>query len=317
MGKHHPFQFGLNATSAASREDWTETARKAEELGYHSLLVSDHLGNLGPIAAIAAAAAATTTLRIGSLVFGNDFRHPVQLAQEAATLDLLSAGRLELGLGTGWMANDYVQSGIPFDRPGVRVNRLEEAVQIVKGFFGDEPFTFEGEHYRVHNLVGAPDPVQRPHPPIILGGGARRTLSLAAREANIVSVNIKTTAEGGLDFSSVSAAAADQKLEWVRQAAGDRFDDLILNLLVPVVAVTDSPRQTAQAVIDGMVQQYGAPRDALSVDQLLESPSALIGTVDQIAETLQARRERYGFSYITIFPPMEPFAPVVQRLAGS
>ena len=313
MSKHQPFRFGLNA-NAASREAWIETAQKAEVLGYDTLLISDHLHDqLAPVAALVAAAEATTTLRIGSFVFGNDFRHPVFLAQEAASIDLLSGGRLDFGLGTGYSLGDYTQSGIPLDPPGIRVSRLVEAVQIIKGFFADDPFSFTGEYYQVRDLIGAPKPAQRPHPPLMLGGGAKRTLSLAAREADIVSVNIKTTAEGGFDFGSLTAEAAAQKVAWVREAASARSDDLILNILVPIVAVTDKPRQAAEATL----RHYNIPENILNVDQLLDSPSALIGTVDQIVEMLQARRERYGFSYITVWQPMEQFAPVVERLVGT
>jgi probable F420-dependent oxidoreductase len=311
MNKQHPFRFGLNA-SAPSREAWIDTAQKAEALGYDTLLVSDHLEEgLAPLAAMVAAADATTTLRVGSYVFGNDFRHPVYLAKEAATIDLLSDGRFDLGLGTGWDRNDYEMSGIPLDRPGVRVSRLTEAVQIIKGFFAGTPFTFAGKYYTVRGLEGNPKPTQHPHPPLMLGGGGRRMLSLAAREADIVSVNAKTTAEGQLDFSSITAEAADQKMEWVQQAAGTRFDDLTLNILVPIVAVTDKRDQAAAQIL----RAYNIPANTLNVEQVLESPSALIGTVDQIVEDLQARRERYGFSYIVVWP-MEQFAPVVERLAG-
>lgn len=310
----HPFQFGVNTTSASSREAWIGTAQKAESLGFHSLLVADHLGNqLGPTAALVAAAAATTTLRVGSFVFGNDFRHPVYLAQEAATIDLLSGGRFELGLGTGWMRSDYDVSGIPFDPPGTRVSRLIEAVQIIKGFFAESPFSFTGQYYSVRNLDGRPKPAQKPHPPLMLGGGSQRILSLAAREADIVSVNLKTTAQGTLDFSSSTAEAAAQKIAWVRRAAGERFGDLILNLLVPIVVVTEKQQEAARQVL----RRYHSPDDDASVQELLESPSALIGTVDQIVEQLQERRERFGFSYIVVFEPMEQFAPVVERLAGA
>ncbi len=313
MSKHRPFQFGVNA-NANAREDWVATARMAEDLGYYSLLPSDHLGDsFGAIAALVSAAEATTTLRLGSYVFGNDFRDPVFLAQEAASIDILSGGRLDLGMGTGYAGGDYAQSGVALESPGVRVSRLEEAVQIIKGFFADDPFSFSGDFYNVEGLNGQLRSVQRPHPPLMLGGGARRTLSLAAREADIVSVNIRTTSEGGFDFGSISAEAAAQKIEWVRQAAGARFDDLTINLLVPLVAVTENREEAAQAALD----QYGIPPDVLTVEQLLESPSALIGSIDQIVDTLQERREHYGFSYISIWQPMEQFAHVVDRLAGK
>ena len=194
----------------------------------------------------------------------------------------------------------------------MRISRLAEAVPIIKGFFADAPFTFTGQYYTVRELKGTPKPVQRPYPPIMLGGGGQRMLSLAAQEADIVSVNIKTTAEGGFDFGSITAEAAAQKVTWVRQAAGVRFDALTLNILVPLVAVTDKRRQAAEE----MLRKYNVPENVLNVEQVLDSPSALIGTVDQIVEDLQARRERYGFSYIVVWQPMEQFAPVVERLVG-
>ncbi len=314
MGQQHPFRFGIQVSGAPSREAWIATARKAEALGYSTLLVDDHLGNpLAPLPALAATAEVTTTLRIGTFVLANDFRHPVLLAREAATVDLLSDGRLELGLGTGYALPDYIQSGIPLDPPGVRVSRFAEAVQIIKGMFADTPLTFEGRYYSVHDLNGLPKPMQRPHPPILIGGGGQRMLSIAAREADIVSVNIKTTPAGAFDFSSLTAEATAQKLVWVHEAAGERFDALELNLLVPVVAITDNQRSAAEQ----MLRHWGIPAEAFSVEQVLESPSALLGSVDQIVETLQARRERSGFSYIVVWEPIEQFAPIVARLAGT
>ncbi len=315
MNKLHPFRFGLMKFSGgSSRQNWADQARAIEAAGYSSLLLSDHLIiPLAPIACMVAAADATTTLRIGSAVFGNDFRHPVFLAQEAAMIDLLSDGRLELGLGTGFYARDYEMSGIALDSPAVRVSRLEEAVHIIKGFFGEKPFDFTGQHYNVHGLQGLPKSVQKPHPPIAIGGGSRRILSFAAREADIVSVNIRTTAEGGFDMASLSADATAQKVAWVREAASERFDSLELNVLVTKVSITENPRQVAR----DNLQESGLPTDTESVDRWLESPSVLVGTIDQIVETLRIRRERYGFSYISIFEPMEPFVPVVERLAGQ
>src|SRR6266545_718304 len=304
MGQQHPFRFGIQVSGAPSREAWIATARKAEALGYSTLLVDDHLGNpLAPLPALAATAEVTTTLRIGTFVLANDFRHPVLLAREAATVDLLSDGRLELGLGTGYALPDYIQSGIPLDPPAVRVSRFAEAVQIIKGMFADTPLTFEGRYYSVHDLNGLPKPMQRPHPPILIGGGGQRMLSIAAREADIVSVNIKTTPAGAFDFSSLTAEATAQKLVWVHEAAGERFDALELNLLVPVVAITDNQRSAAEQ----MLRHWGIPAEAFSVEQVLESPSALLGSVDQIVETLQARRERSGFSYIVVWEPIEQF----------
>jgi probable F420-dependent oxidoreductase len=314
MSKLHPFRFGLTTPNGGtSREDWCKRARAIEAAGFSTLLVGDHLIiPMGPFAGMMAAADATTSLRIGTFVLGNDFRHPVYLAQEAASIDRLSGGRLELGLGTGWYKGDYAMSGIPLDAPGTRIGRLEEAVPIIKGFFSDGPFDFAGRYYNVRGVDGLPKPVQKPRPPIMIGGGSRRVLSFAAREADIVSVNIKTTRDGWLDLSSVSPEAAADKVAWVREAAGERFEALELNILVMKVVVTDHRRQAARESLKG----WELPTDDASVDRWLDSPSVLIGTVDQIVEDLQARRQRYGFSYVTIFEPMEAFIPVVERLAG-
>jgi probable F420-dependent oxidoreductase len=312
MAHQRPFRFGVS-TSARSRAEWIGKVQQAEALGFATLLVPDHLFNpLAPLSALGAAAEATSTIRLGTLVLGNDFRHPVVLAREAATIDVLSEGRLELGLGTGWLRMDYAQSGIPFDPPSVRVSRLEEAVHVIKGLFADEPLTFSGTYYTIHNLDGEPKPRQRPRPPFLVGGGSKRVLSIAAREADIVSINVRTTAEGWTDLDSESADATQQKVAWVREAAGERFADLELNILITSSAVTNSRRQGAQQILD----QWRIPGPRPSVEELLALPSTLIGTVDQIIEQLQERRERYGFSYIVVREPIEQFAPVVERLAG-
>jgi probable F420-dependent oxidoreductase len=285
----------------------------AEASGYSTLLVGDHIdGDFSPFAALVAAATVTSTLRLGTYVLANDFYNPVLLARDAASLDVLSDGRLELGLGSGFYATDYAQSGIPLEPPGLRISRFEEALQIIKGALTQTPFSFEGRYYTVHDLQGLPRPIQQPRPPIMVGGGAKRTLSLAARQADIVSVNIKTTPEGGYDLGTIKAAAAAQKVAWVREAAGERIDTLELNILVPFVKVTDNPRQSVEELLHAM----NVPAEIFSVDDALESPSVLMGSVDQIVDTLVERRQRYGFSYIANWAPIEEFAPVVAHLAG-
>jgi probable F420-dependent oxidoreductase len=312
MSHTRPFRFGHFANSA-SRTEWAETARKAEAAGYSTLVVGDHLdGDFSPITALAAAASVTSTLRLGTYVLGNDFYNPVLLARDAASLDVLSDGRLELGLGTGWLATDYTQTGIALESPGVRISRFEEALQIITGALTQTPFTFTGRYYQVRDLEGIPKTIQQPRPPLLVGGGAKRTLSLAARTADIVSVNIRTTPEGGMDISSLTAAAAAQKVAWIREAAGERLETLELNILVPTVQVTDHPRRAAEE----RLRQGGVPPQLFSADDALESPSVLLGSVDQIVDTLIERRERYGFSYIANWAPVEEFAPVVARLVG-
>ena len=309
-----PFRFGHFVNDVSTRKELVGLARKAEVIGYASLLMGEHVGfMLDPSAAMLIAAEATTTLRIGSLVYGNDFRNPVMLAKEAATIDLLSDGRLEFGLGSGYLREDYDMTGILFESSGIRISRLEEAVQVIKAFFKGEPFSFQGRYYQVQDLTGFPKPVQKPHPPLILGGGAKRTLSLAGREADIVSVNIKTTNEGGFDFQSLSPEATLQKIQWVREAAGDRFNEIEINGLHPMVQVTDKPFQVAEETLQG----WGLGDQGISTEQLLAFPSTLVGTVDHIVEKLLYQRDHYGFSYIATWAPLEEFAPVVERLAGK
>jgi probable F420-dependent oxidoreductase len=309
----HPrrFRFGIQLASAPDARSWTESARRAEQLGYSTLFVPDHFGDqLAPIAALAAAATVTTELRVGALVFDNDYRHPLVLAKELATLDLLSDGRVEVGLGAGWMKSDYDESGIEFDRAGTRVDRFEEGLQIVKGLFRPEPFSFAGEHYTITDHVGTPRPVQSP-PPILIGAGLERMLGIAGRHADIVGIN-PTIPNGVIDNDAVVnglAEATDEKLGWLRAAAGDRYDDLEINLLNFACIVTDDRAGTAEAF---------APAFGLTTDQLLAFPHALIGTVEEIAESLIERRERFDASYVVVqLDALETFAPVVARLAGT
>ena len=306
-----PFRFGVTVPSVSAGSAWAEKARRVEQLGYSVLAVPDHFRDqLAPVPALTAAALATTRLRVGSLVFCNDFRHPVVLAKEAATLDVLSSGRFELGLGAGWLRAEYDQAGIRFDAPGTRVERLEEAVTIVKGLLAGERVTFTGRHYSIADLEGRPVPVQRPHPPVLIGGGGQRTLSLAAREASIVGFVPRALKDGsGLDRTDFGEAALRQKIQWVRAAAGDRFDSLELNALIQAVVVSDQRTHTADQL---------AARFKVARDLVLESPYVLLGTIDEICDTIRQRRERYGISYLTVFErDMEAFAPVVEGLAGA
>jgi len=306
----HPFRFGVTAPTVLSGPAWVERVRRIEQLGYSIVHVPDHFRDqLAPVPALAAAAMATTRLRVGSLVFSNDFRHPVVLAKEAATLDVLSGGRFELGLGSGWLREEYDQAGISFDAPGTRIERLTEAVGIVKGLLASERVTFSGRHYAIAGLQGRPSPVQRPHPPILIGGGGQRTLALAAREASIVGLVPRARRDGGgLDRADFGETAFRQKIEWVRGAAGDRFDSLELHELIQAVVVTD--RRTATA--GQLAARFGVTRELV-----LETPYVLVGTVDEICASLRERRERYGVSYLTVFDrDLETFAPVVGRLAG-
>lgn len=316
MTTQRPFRFGVSAHQARSKAEWIATARRAESLGYSTLQMPDHLGDqLAPIPALLAAAEATQTLRIGSFVFDNDFRHPVMLAKEAATLDLLSGGRFELGLGAGWERSEYEQAGIAYDPAGVRVSRMEEALHIVKGLFADGPFSFSGSYYTVTALEGHPKPVQRPHPPILIGGGGKRLLSIAAREATIVGFTPTFRADGsGTDYTDATPAALEQKITWVRQAAGEQFDQLELNILIGQVFTTEEREQAALFIASTLAPGV----TGITPELVLSIPYLLIGTVDQISADLLARREQYGISYVTVFEKnLETLAPVVERLAGK
>jgi probable F420-dependent oxidoreductase len=305
------FRFGVQCSLAASRAEWQAKARRVEELGYQALLVPDHFGDqLAPVPALLSAAEATRAIRIGSLVFDNDFRQPALLAKEAATLDLLCDGRFEFGIGAGWMRSEYEQAGLAFDSGPTRVARLEEAVPLIRSVWAGGPATFAGAHYRLNGLESAPLPVQRPGPPLLIGGGGPRILRLAAREADIVGMVLRSRADGnGLDLTDLSSAALDDKLGWVRKAAGARFAALELNSLLQAVVVTsdrlDGARRLSQAV--------GVPPDVV-----LDTPYVVIGTAEEIEAQLQERRARFGISYWVLFDrDMEIFAPIAARLAGT
>ena len=281
-------------------------------MGYATLFLPDHFNDqLGVVAALMAAADATTKLRIGSLVFDNDYRHPVVLAKEAATLDLLSDGRLDLGIGAGWLVSDYESAGIPYDSAGTRIERLVEAVAILKKCFSGETFSFSGKYYTILEFEGSPLPVQKPHPRLLLGGGGRKMLTFAAREGDIVHVNYNLN-EGRINPKLVQTGMADatvEKLAWIKEAAPDRMDEIELGFTVFFANVTEDRESLAQVLAPSMGFE---PRD------VLEMPHFLIGTIDQIVDDLKQRRERYGFSDV-IFPgeAAEQLTPVVERLAGK
>ena len=307
-----PFQFGVNVVRAASRAEWTDKARKVEDLGFTSLTVPDHLAEIfAPMPALVSAAEATTRIRVGTTVLNNDFRHPVIVARETATVDLLTGGRLQLGLGAGHMKSEYDQAGLGFDSGDTRVERLGEAVAIIKGLLSGEEVTFTGRHYRVTGHKIYPLPVQRPHPPILIGGHGPRLLTLAAREADIVGLTGISFRRGGVepDVSGWKVSAVDERVQLVQDVAGSRFERLELNALVQRVIVTDDRRQAA----DELAKRW----TSLSPEEILQTPYALVGTVDQLVEDLEARRERWGISsYVVHEPYLDAFAPVVARLAG-
>jgi probable F420-dependent oxidoreductase len=311
----HPrkFRFGVQVSTAESAAEWRDKARKVEDLGYSTLFMPDHFidTQLAPMTAISFAAAHTTKLRIGMLVLGNDYKHPAVVAKEAATIDLLSDGRLEFGLGAGWMQSDYDAFGMRYDSAGTRVARLEEALAVVKGAWSGDQFSYKGDHYTITDYTGIPNPVQKPHPPIVIGGGAPKVLRLAGREADIVGIN-PNLRKGAVTDDAVKSAVAEEtrkKVGWVREGAGDRFDDIELQIRYFLAAITDDAAGFAGAVASGF---------GMSADDALESGVALVGTVEEVCDTLVRRREEWGVSYVVLGDDtFEAFAPVVARLAGT
>lgn len=309
------FRFGqLNMRPAATRKEWCDRARRAESVGFSTFQVSDHFDRspAAPLLLLAAVAQATSTIRLGTLVLDNDFRHPAVLAKELATLDVLSDGRLEVGIGAGWMPADYAVSGLPFDPPGQRVDKLEESVAILDAVLGGAgPVTLTGRHYAVTDLQSRPAPVQRPRPPLLVGGARRRVLTLAARLADVVSVNIDV-GEGRVGEASTRsafAAAIDEKIGWVRAAAGPREPEL--HLVAYWAQVTDHPEEVAAARI-------AAAGLGVTPCELLASPQCLIGPRQHLVERLHEARERWGFSYVTVYDAdADSLAPVVAELSGS
>jgi probable F420-dependent oxidoreductase len=306
------FRFGVVCKEAPSRAAWLALVRRAEALGYAIVLLADHLlppYDFAPLAALAVAAEAAPSLRVGATVFANDYRHPALLAKEAATLDVLTEGRFEFGLGAGWWKAEYDGLGVAFDPPAVRVARLEEGLAVVKALWGEGPVTFAGAHYRIEGLEGRPKPVQRPHPPVFVGGGGRRLLALAGREADIVGIVPRALPGGGLDWNESSDEAVARKVGWVRAAAGARFDRLELAALLQYVAV-GNPAETAEAEAAALL---GMP-----AERVAGSPECLIGSLEQAVERLQEWRERHGISYLSVHQKdLDALAPVVARLAGT
>jgi probable F420-dependent oxidoreductase len=319
-----PFRFGCQAYNAASRAEWKDKARRAEDLGYSSFMLADHYIGPGPaltatnhpvqslaaVPAIAVAAEATTSIKVGARVMCIDYRNPAVLVKEMATLDLLSDGRLEMGLGAGWLQGEYEAMGVPWDPAGVRITRLGEVVRMAKLLMADGEVNFEGQAgVRAVGFEGLPKTVQRPHPPIMIGGGAERVLKLAGREADIVSFNFdNSSGKIGPDVPTSGADAVLRKVAWVREGAGDRFDQIELEIGAYFTFVSDQGAQIAE----GMAARFG-----MSAEQMLSHPHGLFGPVDSICDELERRREQFGISYVTVGDSVaEAFAPVVARLAG-
>jgi probable F420-dependent oxidoreductase len=316
-----PFPFAVQATNAARAREWRDTARKVQDLGYSTLFLADHyLGpgpaqraartprqDLAPIAAMATAAAVTETLRIGCRVFCVDYHVPAVLAKEAATLDLLSDGRLELGIGAGWSGVEYTAMGLEFDRPGRRISKLEEVIELIKAHFDGSELAIGGEFVNVHGYAGRPRPVQRPHPPIIIGGGGRRVLGLAAREADIVSISNVPFVESN-DAGLSPHEEARRRIGCVQAAAPERFDTLEVESSPYFTEITDD-QDSALAEL--------ASKTQIPTEVLRDHPNVLIGSPATVADVLLSRRDELGVNYVTVQQSQaEAFAPVVSRLRG-
>ncbi|WP_280425997.1 TIGR03621 family F420-dependent LLM class oxidoreductase [Nocardia carnea] len=317
-----PFRFAVQATRATSGTEWRDTARQIEDLGYSTLFLADHyLGkgpaaresryppqHLAPIAAMAVAAAVTTTLRIGCRVFCADYHVPGVLMKEATTLDLLTDGRLEFGIGGGWSAPEYRAMGVAFRPAAQRVAKLAEVVGLFKAHCSGEQLDRTGEYVTSVGYAGLPRPVQRPHPPLMIGGSRRRVLSLAGREADIASIS-------NVPFDPIDAAGrtpqqeAARRLAFVRDAAGDRFAALDIESSPFFATVTTDP-DAALAEVSKIMN--------VSPDGLGDHPNVLAGTVPEIADRLRERRELFGANYITVQQTeFAAFAPVVELLTGT
>jgi probable F420-dependent oxidoreductase len=321
MDARRPFRFGMMGEHVRTAQELTDTARAAEETGYATFLLRDHFieepfgHQLAPLTALATAAAVTRNLRIGSMVFAHDYRHPVLLAKEVATLDQLSGGRFELGLGAGFSRPEYEQAGMTFDPPAARVRRFAETLAVLKGLFADPPLTFSGEHHTITDLDSFPKPAQRPHPPILIGAGGRRMLTIAAREADSIGILTASIVDGALqskDPRGMLAGSIAERIGWIRDAAGARFDGIELSLFCSVV-LTEGSREDA-------AEQLARTRgwQDVRVDDVLAMPSVYIGTLDRVVDEMIERRERYGISYhIVLDQHLHTVAPLVVRLAGA
>ena len=311
----HPFRFGVQFSKSASGDDYRNSVRRIEDLGYSTVFCPDHFDDQwAPTVALTVAAEATTDLRVATLVYDVDYRHPVVLAKEIATLDLVSNGRVEFGIGAGWMSADYDTAGIPFDKAGIRIDRMVEAIDVVRGLWSGQPLNFQGDHYVVRDMTGAPSPCQPGGPPIIVGGGGKRVLTEAARRADIVGLNASLHA-GSVGPETALSALGERFLErrnWVEEAAGERFSQLELQMNTFMTAVTATTAE-ADEMIEGMAPMFG-----LSPDQARTIPMVLAGTVNDVCEQLHHHRELYGTSYWVIHEgEVDAMAPVVAKMSGT
>ncbi|MBF6328580.1 LLM class F420-dependent oxidoreductase [Nocardia transvalensis] len=317
-----PFRFAAagegNQQEGGARK-FVKLAQQAEELGYDSFAVPDHLGpQVGPIAALGALAVATERIRIGTSVLANGFRHPVVLAKDAATIDVLSRGRLELGIGAGWIKGEFEAAGIPYESPGVRLEKLDEALTILDVLLRGQECHFEGKHYQVRGIKGTPRPRQGPRPPLVTGGGGPRMLRLAAKHADIISVVPQTTRNGKGLLSGITLDKTIEKVNLIKEAAGDRFADIELNWTITAILITDDRERTAEMALSAIDKGLHPDLEVdvrLTVDDILASPYVAIGTFEEIAEQIRNVRALTSMSYVGVFPTqMDAFAPVIPLL---
>jgi probable F420-dependent oxidoreductase len=309
---HRPIRFGTGGGRLADRDRLVAAARRAEDIGYSTFSMADHFGlPFAPLIALQAVADATTTLRITQTVLAHDFRQPAVLAKELATLDVFSGGRVEVGLGAGWMRSEYEQAGIRFDSAGIRIARLEEFITVLKGLFADKPFSFSGAHYRISDLDGTPKPIQRPHPPILVGGGGRKLLAVAARQAGIIQVMPRIQGPGQpIDAGEFTAATYKDKIDHIKAVAGERFPEIELGTQLLLATVTDDP--------DGAVAEFAAGH-GIRGDDLRDSPLVAVGSLNQVCDRLLAVRDEYGISYFACPVGARPssLAPIIDKVAGA
>jgi probable F420-dependent oxidoreductase len=318
------FRFAVSAPDVSSRKEWDDAVRGLESSGFDTVVVADHFTEgwtLEPIVALTAAATATRTIRLQTGVLGNDYRHPVLVHRMAATLDQLSEGRFTLGIGAGWLSSDYHAAGLTLDGPSVRVDRLEESVKVIKALFTGRPVQFSGRYYQISDLIGVPEPCQRPRPPLMMGGGSPRVLRLAGREADLVSIvaSLKAGHTGAHSITDLRAEQVDKKVAWIREGVAQRSrgepHEVTISINHWLVRVAKTV-QEGQAFLERVASNSGVDAALLA-----ESPAVLVGTVDQLVDTLWERRERYGISHIQLdagFAPknVETLVPLVERLAG-
>ena len=316
-----PFRFGLQAARSHDPAAWLALAKRVERDGYSSLLIPDHVRRPSTFPTLMAAAAVTERLTMGTYVLNQDFRPPAVLAHEAAAVQLYTNGRLELGIGAGWAKQEYEQTGIPFEAAGPRIKRFEEYLTIVKGILAArEPYSFAGKSYTLHEYPPLPYLEYQSPPPILVGGGSKNVLSIAGRHADRISVATRATPDGFIDATNITGEAVAQKLHWIQEAAGDRYEQIELNVTVREVRITEVRRDAARAILS----DWRAPGSMMgraaeiTEDDVLGSPYMALGTVDQIVEQMQSAREQWGFSYIQVDGrDLDTFAPILERLVGK